>query len=1141
MPTNAGTLEALAGQIGQALQPLAGQLTPANVIGFLANLGLQFPPELLSQGGFTGALTTGSQAAGALPGLITQLANDVESGDDAGIVATGLQIISQIADVISALGQIGHELSAAAGSLPGMNPGEVTTFAGNLAENLLSYLLISYLEGIQPSVVGICNLFGIIDYIPMPGVPGDPTHPAYTERKLNLANLGTLFTSPDQLLETVTGWGSPGFDGTQLIPLLSTSLNLLGLTTQIVTPGPPNALETGLVSIKTVPPGLLATLNYPLPDGFSVTLPLTSLWSLQIAISGSFDVGLAATITPPANLALKPPSGELTGSLQSNLTATPSGGAPIVIFGQAGGSRLAANSVSFGMGVTVSWDAGSGTASAEPTIQFGVTGGLLVIDMSEADGFLSDVTSGTPIQGSFQFSATWAPDIGLHITGGAQLEIDLPLHLDLGPVTIQTIYLVGGISGGAITLEVSAALGLTLGPIAAAVDRIGLLGALTFPSSGGNLGFANLALGFKPPNGLGLSVDAGVIAGGGYISFDASSGQYSGVLALTLLDTIGITVITVVDTVMPDGSSGFAMLFIITFTLPPIQLGFGFTLNGVGGLGGVNRSMSTSALQAAFLAHTLDQVMFPPDPIANAPQIISDIRNLFPAADGRYLFGPLLQIGWGTPTLVTLTIGAILEVPDPITLALIGLIDAALPDQDVALISLHVEVLGIIDFGAKTASIDGTLYNSYVLIYSLGGSMAFRLAWGDDPNFMISFGGFNPNFNTDGLNLPQLARMSVSLGVGNNPRISANSYYAVTSNSVQFGANVQAYASAAGFTISGYLGYDILFIISPFSFEFDFAASFQVSFEGVTLLGLNVDGLFSGPTPWHFHGDASITLLFFTVSASLDLTWGSSTQATIPSKPVLPDLFAALANPSDWSAALPAGASTGVSFVTLKPTDTTLRVHPIGTLTVREHVVPLDLAITRYGNATPSDGSEFSIQGVEINTQAETIQSITDYFAAGQFTTLSDGDKLSKPSFEKYDAGVTIGSAAVGSGQDRPRTVVYQEYYIDAMTSFSRFSSFYQMPAAIHEALSAQGAGFNSPMKNTGLAKYGTSPRETAVTVTEPPYVVANVTDLTIRSDIAPRGGTTYYQAQQAVQSYLAANPQETGNLQVLPLYEVAA
>ena len=93
------------------------------------------------------------------------------------------------------------------------------------------------------------------------------------------------------------------------------------------------------------------------------------------------------------------------------------------------------------------------------------------------------------------------------------------------------------------------------------------------------------------------------------------------------------------------------------------------------------------------------------------------------------------------------------------------------------------------------------MYYSSVLIYSMAGSLYFSVCWGSDPNFVYSVGGFNPHFNTAGLNIPPMQRCSVSIGVGDNPRISANNYFAVTSNSLQFGANVQAYASAAGFTI----------------------------------------------------------------------------------------------------------------------------------------------------------------------------------------------------------------------------------------------------------------------------------------------------------------------------------------------------
>jgi hypothetical protein len=1144
MAGEAGTLEFLAQQIGLALQPLEAQLTPDNIIPFLAQMGLQFPSQLTAQSAFMNAVNAGSTAAGTLPNLITQLATDITNGNDTGILEDGIQLIQQIGTIVSALETIGTQLGNIAASLPGMNVAEVQALASNLASNLLSFLLISYLENVQPGVVGIANLLGVVSYVHNPGVANDPTHPPYISRRLQLSNLAKVVTSPTDLLQTLFGWGSPTFDGTVLLPVLNESLSLLGTNSQLIQ-GPPLQVKASLLTIQansgTQPPGLLASLGLTLPDNLSLTLPLSSIWSVNLQASATLTAGVSATITPPVTVSLQPPTGTLTGQLQMSLVAAaPDAADPIILIGETD-SGLLMSSFTVGAGVNLTWNAGTGTATVDPSITVAVSGGKAVIDMSDSDGFLATILSGIDVHAGFDLSATWRLDTGLHITGGAQLEIDLPLHLDLGPVSLPTLYLIGGVANNAITLEVSAALGITLGPISGSVDRVGLLGTLTFPQSGGNLGPANLQLAFKPPNGLGLSIDAGVVTGGGYISFDPSKGQYAGVLQMSLVDTIGITVIGVIDTIMPDGSTGFSFILIITFTLPPIQLGFGFTLNGVGGLGGVNRGMDTNALQAGFQAHTLDAIMFPSDPIDNAPQIISEIQSFFPIAQGNYIFGPLLEIGWGEPTLITFTVGVILSVPNPIIIAILGLIDAGLPTEDEALIEIHIEVLGIIDFGTKTLSIDGSMYDSTVLIYALAGDLALRLSWGSNPNFLYSLGGFNPNFNTDGLDIPQMARLSVSLGFGDNPRISSNSYFAVTSNTVQFGANVQAYASFGGFSIQGYLGFDVMIVLSPFSFEFDFNCNFDVAYDGTTLMGLNVDGLFQGPTPWNFQGSVSITFLFFTVSASANLTWGNSNQATIPSKPVLPDLFTALQNPQDWSAALPAATTVGVSFATPNPNDTTLCVHPMGTLQVKEKVVPLDLPITMYGNATPSDGTEFSIQSVQINAQTESITTIQDYFAPGQFLTLSDADKLSNPSFELYDAGVNIGSSAVLNGQDSPRTVTYNEFYIYDLAGFSQFSQIYQMPANIHLALSAQGAGFTSPAKNTGLGKYSNGQTSSPIAVNEPQYVVTSVNDLSVRSDIAPGSGTSYFQAKSALGTYLATNPAESQDLQIIPLHEVPA
>jgi len=1143
MSSKAGTLEQLASALGQALTPLEDLLATGQVLGLFSELGVAFPAALTAQGAFATALQNAVNAAAQLPPLITQMESAIESDEIGQILQAGTGLVNSIKALIQNLNSIATGLPAAA-TAAGFSAADATAFATQLVQKLFSYTIVRYLENYHAALLYGLTLTGLIDRDQV--ASSGPTQPAYTNRSLRFDRLGDFITNPAKELLSVYDWGDPGFNGSELLSRLHDTFAALSLPVFLNSQANPPALVAFFLTIAPKldinPPGMQVSIQEDIPGGFSVQFPLgTSGLALELVLDADLKGRTSIVLQPPGSFTVTPPGGSVSGSALVGIVKSAVGGGPIVIVGVTGGSGLSASQIKLEIGASLEWNSASNSAQGDFEISFEIDKGNAAIDTSQADGFLADVLSGVNVQAGFDLNATWRLGSGLHITGGAQLEVDLPLHLDLGPVTLPTLYLIGGLANNAITLEVSAALGITLGPIQGSVDRVGLLGTLTFPQSGGNLGPANLQLAFKPPNGLGLAVDAGLVTGGGYISFDPSKGQYAGILQLSLVDTIGITVIGVLDTIMPDGSSGFSFLLIITFTLPPIELGFGFTLNGVGGLGGVNRTMDTNALQAGFRAHTLDSVMFPVDPIANSAQIISNIRSFFPVAQGRYLFGPLLQIGWGEPTLITFTLGVILSVPDPIVIAILGLIDAGLPTEDEALLELHIEVLGIINFGTKTLSIDGSMYDSSILIYALAGDLALRLSWGSNPNFLYSLGGFNPNFNTNGLNVPQMARLSVSIGDGDNPRISSDSYFAVTSNTVQFGADVQAYASAGGFAIQGYLGFDVLIIISPFSFEFDFTASFDVSYDGANLLGLNVDGVIQGPTPWHFHGSASISILWWTVSASVDLTWGSSTQATIPSQPVLPDLETAFQNPQSWSAALPPATTVGVSLATPSPNNKILCVHPMGTLQVKEKVVPLDLPITKYGNATPSDGTEFSIQSVQINGQTETIQPVTDYFAPGQFLTLSDADKLSSPSFALQDAGVTIGSSAILNGQNSPRTVVYEEYYIYDPSDFSMFSRLYAMPANIHLALSAQGAGFASQVKNTGLQKYSTGVTTPAINVTDPQYVVTSVDDLSIRADIVPGGGTSYFGAKAALSTYLSANPTETGNLQIMPAHEVAA
>ena len=193
-----------------------------------------------------------------------------------------------------------------------------------------------------------------------------------------------------------------------------------------------------------------------------------------------------------------------------------------------------------------------------------------------------------------------------------------------------------------LELEASTGLDVQLGPVLATIDRIGLRIGFDFAATSKNFGFADLSFGFKPPSGVGITVEAPAVSGGGYLFFDPDKGQYAGVVQLTIEGGLTLTAIGLITTRLPNGANGFSFLVIITAEdFKPIPLGLGFTLTGIGGLLAINRTCNEEFLRAGLKNKTLDDVLFPADPIRNAAHILSTFDSAFPARRGSYLFGPV--------------------------------------------------------------------------------------------------------------------------------------------------------------------------------------------------------------------------------------------------------------------------------------------------------------------------------------------------------------------------------------------------------------------------------------------------------------------------------------------------------------------
>jgi hypothetical protein len=762
------------------------------------------------------------------------------------------------------------------------------------------------------------------------------------------------------------------------------------------------------------------------------------------------------------------------------------------------------------------------------TIDATLSGGRIVITMSEADGFLAKTLPQDGISFDFGFGIHWSQRNGLRLEGSGGLETTLALNLDLGPIRIQSLLIGLHVSGDGLTLELGVTGGLNIGPVAATVDRVGVKGTLAFHQ--GNLGPVDLGLGFKPPTGLGIVVAAGPVNGGGYISFDYDKGRYAGVLQLEVFG-ISVKAIGLLDTKMPDGRPGFSFLLIITTEFSPIQLGYGFTLLGVGGLAGINRTINAEALRNGIYTGSLDHILFPQDPVRNAPQLISDLSLIFPPAEGHYVFGPMAKLGWGTPTLVEISLGIIIELPDPLRIALLGQIAAYLPTKEAALVELHIDFMAMIDFAAKLLSLDATLRDSRIVVFTLTGDMALRLYWGDPPNFAVALGGFHPHFQTPP-GFPALRRLQLALGAGDWIRLTCQAYQALTPNTLQFGARVDLYVNV-GVYVKGWIGFDALFIFSPFSFEVDFTAGLEIGVGGVKLAGVSLDGSLSGPTPWRIKGRATISILFFEVTASVDEKFGDEQQVALPPADPWEPLHAALIDPRNWAATLPSGAVAVVSVAPPKDSDEVL-VDPCGRAAWRQKVVPLDRTVTKFGNASTPAPAKFTVDRVTVSAAPVPFSAVSDFFAPAQFQKLSDAEKLSRPSFEPMQAGVALDDDEARIGPAIGAEIEYETKLIDSELE-SRRGSRYRFDAYLHLSLAGSAEIARSQLLHGGTRAFAAGKR---LDQDDDAYLVVSMDDL--QPHPAIQKASSKGKAAEALAALVAGDPAARGRWQVVPANEVA-
>ena len=568
---------------------------------------------------------------------------------------------------------------------------------------------------------------------------------------------------------------------------------------------------------------------------------LSSTLSTQAAVGDAFELQFSAgaafrtqfSVPPLVPFPASIPRPDFSGDLDIGLVFARKSSANPLVLGPLDGTHFSIGELSGGITLK----------TTAPKVEFDLKDSKLVLKIGD-DALLSAVI-GDAIEVALTFGLI-ADNAGLRLKDGTGLKATIPLEkIPSSPVQIPflTLELTKGPNLNQIDVEISGSFQVAIGPFAGSIDRLGTkLNLGNMLGAGGANPIAGWGL--KPPSGAGLSIDAGVVKGGGFLLFDAARGEYGGILDIKLMQ-IGVKAIGLLSTKNPGG---WSLLLVITAQLPPIQLGFGFTMTGIGGLLGVQHTIDTQALSSGLSTGSLDSFLFPQNPIANAPQIINQLRTIFPFKAGGFVIGPMLELGWGTPSLVTARIGVLIE---PSQIVIVGQVIVQLPplvDKSLALLYLQMDIAGGVVFDPLKFWLDGVLRDSRVLFISLTGQFAFRALFGDKPSFLISAGGFHPRFTDIPPDIPapfQRVGAEFSIGIVG---MRFEGYFAVTSATVQGGSSMRVWGDVGIAAFEGGFEFNaILYIVPKFRFEVDIHVWAGVEVFGIDFASVDIYGLLGGP------------------------------------------------------------------------------------------------------------------------------------------------------------------------------------------------------------------------------------------------------------------------------------------------------
>lgn len=599
------------------------------------------------------------------------------------------------------------------------------------------------------------------------------------------------------------------------------------------------------------------------------------------------------------------------------------------------------------------------------------------------------------------------------------------------------------------------------------------------------------------PDAVGLRVKAGPVTGGGFIERvertyqvegqEVKRIEFGGVVQLQILK-FGVSAIVILS---PDP---FSLVLVIGVRFPvAIDLSMGFTLNGIGGILAINRGLDLEALRSGMKEHILDKMLFPDNPVAEAPKLLDKVAHVFPPKDGGFVFGPIVELGWGSQAkFVEMKLGVVLALPDPM-IVILGSLRVRVPTKEAPITDIRADVFVAItpDYLLLFAS----MRDSTIAGIKIGGDLGLYIQWSGSGAFEFSIGGFHPEYAALTGGKPKLGamdRVTIDLSPSKAVSLVIKAYFAITAGSVMLGVDGRLDADFAIIRAKAWLTLDMIFIWSPrFAFKISIEVGVEVELLGFTLCSIVFRGLLEGTTPFRLAGHIKVDVWFLpTFDEDLGpIEWGERPKPIGVKVDALAIAAKAMNEDDAWKVQLPDHAAQLVTLAEVDDIDGRI-AHPLAGLEVSQTQVPLGVRISRIGSS-PVKADMVTIGTPLATPNAGLVGAVSELrtaFAPGQFFELEGESLLARSGFEDMVGGCRIAAATTPEvGASKPSKVAYQTYVrnpaepsamLEYAGAFAKLASSYATKTNVGRAVAEVGNPYvqvAAPAAGVTVAPKGTS------------------------------------------------------------------